>query len=97
MGDAIASHWHKHAVPRNDPIWPSCRPDQVPEELQNAINGVMAGEGVPARARLRYSDPQNAKWRVFDVVEIGDDDDDGEGFNQRLAAFAVSAAIHLAT
>jgi hypothetical protein len=69
----------------------------VPEELQNAINAVMAGEGVPARARLRYSDPQNAKWRVFDVVEIGDDDDDGEGFNQRLAAFAVSAAIHLAT
>jgi hypothetical protein len=78
-------------------IWPSCRPDQVPGELQNAINAVMASEGVPARARLRYSDPQTAKWRVFDVVKIADDDDEGEGFNERLAAFAVSAAIHLAT
>jgi hypothetical protein len=84
-------------VATNAPIWPNCRPEQVPGEVQNAINAVMAGEGVPARARLRYRDPQNGKWRVFDTIEIDGDDDVGEGFNERLAAFAVSAAIHLAT
>jgi hypothetical protein len=78
-------------------IWPNCRPDQVPGELQNAINAVMAKDGVPVRARLRYRDPETAKWRVFDTVEIDDDEQSGEAFNERLGIFAISAAIHLAT
>jgi hypothetical protein len=51
----------------------------------------------PSARAPAISRSPTAKWRVFDVVEIADDDDEGEGFNERLAAFAVSAAIHLAT
>jgi hypothetical protein len=52
------------------PIWPICRNSEVPEELQNAINALMAKDGVPARARFRYRDPQNGKWGVFDTIEV---------------------------
>jgi hypothetical protein len=79
------------------PIWPVCLYSEVSEEPQNAINAVMAKEGVPARARLRNRDPQNAKWRLFDDIEVAAADGEDRAFNETLATFAVSADIHLAT
>jgi hypothetical protein len=96
MGDAIARHRHKHAVAKYGRhlanLSPRASTWKAPERHKT-----FDGEGKSASASpSAYRDPQMGKWRVFDTVEIEDDDDVGEGFNEPLATFAVSAA-HLAT